>query len=180
MLTNGPDRYGVVSRALHWFTALLFFGMLVLGLTMASLDDADPLKAQLLFYHQSTGLLIFVLTLARLGWLAFSPPPPLPETLQQWEILLAQAVRILMYLLLLAVPVAGYLTLAYDGQDVRFFGLFPVPALVGQDAVLHEVFEEVHEVLVWTLFLLVVLHIAGAVKHRLELGPGVDVLRRMV
>jgi len=160
MLLNGPDRYGVVSRAIHWITALLFFVMLGVGLW--------------------TGLLVFGLTLFRLLWLVITPPPPLPDTLQAWEILLARFVRILMYVLLLAIPVAGYLNLAYDGQGATFYGLFTIPPLVAENHALHEAFEEVHELLVWSLLFLVLLHIAGALKHRYELGPGVDVLRRML
>ena len=181
MLLNGPDRYGVVSRAIHWITALLFFVMLGVGLWMEELlDDSSALGEQLLFLHQSTGLLVLGLTVLRLLWLIVTPPPPLPETLQAWEILLARFVRILMYVLLLAIPVSGYLNLAFDGHDVTFYGLFTIPALVSENHDLHEVFEEVHELLVWSLLFLVLLHIAGALKHRYELGPGVDVLRRML
>ena len=181
MLLNGSDRYGVVSRAIHWLTALLFFVMLGVGLWMSELlEESSALGERLLFVHQSTGLLVFGLTLLRLLWLAITPPPPLPETLQAWEILLARFVRVLMYLLLLGVPVAGYLILAYDGEAVTFYGLFNIPPLVAQSDSLHEAFEEVHEFLVWSLLFLVLLHVAGAVKHRLELGPGVDVLRRML
>jgi len=85
-----------------------------------------------------------------------------------------------MYALLLAIPVSGYLNLAYDGQGTTFFGIFTLPPLVAENHELHEVFEEAHELLVWSLLLLVLLHVAGALKHRFELGPGVDVLRRML
>ncbi len=180
MLANTPERYGVLSRALHWLSALIVLALFGVGLVMTELDKQDPLRQQLFFYHMSTGVLLFLLTVVRVIWLKVSPPPPLPGGLAGWERMLTLVVKSLMYLLLLGIPVAGYLIAATAGKPVPFYGLFEIPPLVGESEALHEVFEELHEILAWSLILLALLHIAGALKHRwFDMNEEVDVLRRM-
>jgi len=178
---NDSQRYSAPSRAIHWLTAVLVFVMIGLGVTMEELEKGDPLRSQLFMLHMSTGVLIVMLTLLRLGWLVVSPGPALPAVLAGWERALARLVKWLLYLGLFAVPAAGYLIAASDARPVPFYGLFEIPPLVAENHDLHELMEEVHEVLAWTLLALVGLHVAGALKHRfLDRNPEADVLGRML
>ena len=85
-----------------------------------------------------------------------------------------------MYLLMLAIPIAGYLMVNTKGFDVGFYGLFNLPSLMSENHDLHELFEEMHEFFAYFLVFLVLLHVAGSLKHRyLDTGPDLDVMKRM-
>jgi cytochrome b561 len=159
---------------------LLIFGMLGVGIYMSDLDKTDPLREQLLTMHQSTGVLVLLLAVVRVIWLKVSPPPPLPATLENWEKTLTTVVKTLMYLLMFLIPLAGMLIINTKGNAVTFYGLFELPQLTGSDDELHELMEEVHEFLAFSLLFLVVLHITGALKHRFfDMSKDLDVMKRM-
>jgi cytochrome b561 len=85
-----------------------------------------------------------------------------------------------MYLLMLLIPIAGILIVNTKGIEVDVYGLFKLPMLTGENEDLHELMEEVHEVLAFSLLFLVVLHVAGALKHRyIDMGNELDVMKRM-
>jgi cytochrome b561 len=181
MLTNSADRYGLVSRLLHWLMALLILAMIGIGAYMADLDKEDPLRTQLYTLHKEIGVTILVLAVLRILWILMSRPPVLPAALQRWEVILAKSTVGLLYLLMLATPMAGYLMTNTAGQPISYFGLFDLPALLGENHDLHETLEEVHEFLAFTILALVGLHALGALKHRfVDKDPGADVLRRML
>ena len=181
MLTNSADRYGLVSRLLHWLMALLILAMIGIGAYMADLDKEDPLRTQLYTLHKEIGVTILVLAVLRILWILVSRPPVLPAALQRWEVILAKSTVGLLYLLMLATPMAGYLMTNTAGQPISYFGLFDLPALLGENHDLHETLEEVHEFLAFTILALVGLHALGALKHRfVDKDPGADVLRRML
>jgi cytochrome b561 len=180
MLANTEKSYGLLSRALHGIIMLLFFVMLGVGIYMADLDKTDELRKQLFSLHMSTGVLLLALVVVRIIWLKISPAPKLPMGLTNWEKMLTTIVKSLMYLLMLAVPIVGMLMVNSKGFPVSFYGLFDLPRLVGENDGLHEFMEEAHEFLAFSLLFLVVLHAAGALKHRfLDTGPDLDVIKRM-
>jgi len=94
---------------------------------------------------------------------------------------LAKSTVGLLYLLMLATPIAGYLMSNTGGKPISYFGLFELPVLMGENHDLHEALEEVHEILAFTILALVILHVAGALKHRfMDKDPNADVLKRML
>ena len=181
MITNSVDRYGLVSRFLHWVMALLIFAMIGLGAYMTDLAKEDPLRAQLYSMHKAVGVTLLGLAIIRILWILVSRPPVMPAALQRWEVVLAKSTVGLLYLLMLVTPIAGYLMTNTGGNPISYFGLFELPALMGENHDLHELLEEVHEVLAFTILALAILHIAGALKHRfIDKDPGADVLKRML
>jgi cytochrome b561 len=180
MLANSENRYGAVSRAIHGIMLLLIFGMIGVGIYMADLDKADEMRKVLFGMHTSTGVLVLLLAVIRLVWLKVSPPPKLPAALENWEKALTTVVKSLMYLLMLLIPIAGILIVNTNGDAIDFYGLFELPMLTGENEGLHELMEEVHEVLAFSLLFLVVLHVAGALKHRyIDMVDELDVMKRM-
>jgi cytochrome b561 len=180
MLTNSADRYGLVSRLLHWLMALLILAMIGIGAYMTDLDKEDPLRAQLYTMHKEIGVTILVLAVLRILWILASRPPVLPAALQRWEIILAKSTTGLLYLLMLATPIVGFLMTNASGKPVSYFGLFDLPLLIGENHDLHEILEEVHGFLAFTMLALVGLHALGAIKHRfIDKDPEADVLKRM-
>jgi cytochrome b561 len=181
MLTNSADRYGAVSRFLHWVMALLILAMIGVGAYMSDLAREDPLRAQLYGMHKAVGVTLLGMAVIRILWVLVSRPPVMPAALQRWEVVLAKSTVGLLYLLMLATPIAGYLMSNTGGKPISYFGLFELPPLMGENHDLHEILEEVHEVLAFTVLALAALHIAGALKHRfIDKDPDADVLRRML
>ncbi len=180
MLTNNEQSYGLVSRGLHGLLMLMIFVMLGVGLYMTELDKTDDLRKQLYALHKSTGVMIFMLVVVRILWLKLSPGPALPSALANWEKILTTVVKSLLYLLMLAIPLSGVLMSNSKGYPVNVYGLFELPMLVGENEGLHEIMEELHGFFAYSLLFLVLLHAAGALKHRfLDTGPNIDVMKRM-
>ena len=181
MFTNSADRYGLVSRFIHWVMALLILGMIGVGAYMTELAKEDPLRAQLYSMHKALGVTLLGLAMIRILWVLVSRPPLMPAALQRREVVLAKSTVGLLYLLMLATPVAGYLMSNTGGKPVSYFGLFDLPALMGKSHDLHELLEDVHGFLGYTVLALVGLHFVGAMKHRfIDKDPDADVLKRML
>jgi len=180
MLENSEIRYGLLSRAIHGIMLLLIFGMLGVGMYMADLDDTDELRNVLLGIHTSTGVLVLLLAVIRVVWLRISPAPRLPVLLENWEKTLTTLVKSLMYLLMLLIPIIGILMVNTKGDAVSIYGLFDIPMMTGEHKELSEWMEDIHAFLAYSLLFLVILHIAGALKHRFfDMGNDLDVMKRM-
>ena len=181
MLTNSADRYGLVSRFLHWVMALLILAMIGVGIYMGDLAREDPLRAQLYTLHKEIGVTLLGLAVIRILWILVARAPVMPAALQRWEVVLAKSTVGLLYLLMLATPIAGYLMTNTGGKPISYFGLFDMPVLTGENHGLHEALEEVHEFLAFSILALVSLHVLGALKHRIvDRDPRADVLKRML
>ncbi|MDO8464012.1 MAG: cytochrome b [Gallionella sp.] len=161
---NPSTRYTTTAMALHWLTALFIFTTFPLGVYMHELA-LSPLKLQLVSYHKWLGVTIFLLTVARLAWRATHIPPPLPETIPLWQQRAAHGLHFLLYVLLLTIPLTGWLMSSAKGFPVVYLGMVQLPDLVGKDKVLGDLLAEVHEMLNFGLLALVGMHIAAALKH---------------
>lgn len=161
---NPATRYTATAISLHWLTAALVLVTFPLGLYMHELA-LSPLKLQLISYHKWLGVTIFLLTVARLAWRATHTPPPLPETIPLWQQRVAHGVHLLLYLLLFAIPLSGWLMSSAKGFPVVYLGLVQLPDLVGKDKALGELLTGVHEMLNSGFLALVGMHTAAALKH---------------
>jgi cytochrome b561 len=165
--TDSAARYSRGAIILHWLIALLIIGNFV-GAWISE-DLPRDQKIVMMGYHKANGILILLLTLVRIGWRFTHRPPPLLESLKAWEAALAKVTHTLFYLLMLAVPLAGWgLHSAFGkGKPVSMFGLFDFPALpVGSDKGTIGLFHELHEVTATAMLALFVLHVVGALKHQ--------------
>ena len=162
-----PARYSRVAILLHWVIAALILVNLYLGLFHE--DMSKPVRATMMFYHKSIGLTVLALTVARLAWRLGHRPPPYDAALKRWEVVLARATHWTFYILLLALPLTGWLLVSTGGRATSLFGLFDVPALpVSHADGPHDLFESLHTLFGYAMLLLVVLHVAGALKHQME------------
>lgn len=193
-LANTPSRYGAVSQNIHWLTAVLVVALLISG--KAGEIEAEASNA-LYFWHSSLGLSILLLVVVRVIWHFASPPPKLPATMLGLARGIARAFHVLFYVLLIALPLSGWMAASAEGGPVTFFGFVAMPALgasqptVGaeqeEDAELtaaheaksgEEFWEEAHEVLGNLLLIAAILHVLAAFKHHLVDRD--EVLRRML
>jgi cytochrome b561 len=176
---RGTDRtggYAPVAKLLHWLTALLVLGMLGVGLWMVGLPISLT-KLYVYAWHKWIGLTVLVLTVLRLVWRTWSPPPSLPGTVVAWERRLAPWGHAALLVLLLAMPVSGWLMSSAGGVSVVWFGILPLPDLVPRDTLAFTMLRTLHHWLAWTLIAVLALHVAAVVRHDLFRRDGI--FRRM-
>lgn len=154
----------------------MLIGSFSLGFYMHDLP-VSPLKVRLYSYHKWLGITIFMLVALRLAWRLWSPPPTLPASMPIWEQRAAIAAHRLLYLLLFAIPLSGWLMSSAKGFQTVWLGLVPIPDLLAKNPPLGETLEEVHETLNWLLLALVSVHTVAALKHHYRDRD--DVLARM-
>jgi cytochrome b561 len=178
------DRYPVSLRILHWVRAVVIAGLLWAGWHMTGLDDEVVSKFTLYYpWHKSFGVLAFLLVLVQIALRVRTPVLPQPPlTLAAHERFLSRFVQRSMYVLIVAVPLMGYsMSSTFTMSDGVFFFGVNLPELLPKNDNWFVVFQWLHKVLAYTLLVLIVLHIAGALKHRLfDRDPRNDVLRRML
>lgn len=181
-----PDarKYPGSMRVLHWLRALVVIGTLSVGLLMVNLPDDLPAKFEQLYpNHKQFGLLALLLGLLQLVLRTRNRLPEPPTGLRPWERRLSTFVHRAFYALLIIVPLMGYsMSSTFTQSDgVPFFFFGQLPELLPKNDRWFEVFQLLHRIFAYTLLALVVLHVAGALKHRLLDKDGqTDVLRRML
>jgi len=167
MTRNDAAHWGWPAKTLHWIGAALILFLLGHGWWMTHLAPRPDRLANYL-WHASIGYDFLALLILRLLWRWINPVPALPTELRPWEKMAAQAGHIALYILMFAATLTGW---ALAGSfrvpmDSALFGLVRVPALVGSgDRALHEVFEQSHLILSYLLAVLVLVHVAGALRH---------------
>lgn len=154
-------RYSREAMLLHWGQAILIVWLLWLGWMMTDLPKGAERSAAY-GLHKSLGLLVLLLTLIRIGWRLRHPPPPSPLVGPMAR--LAGATHGALYGFLLLAPLAGYLASSFTPFAMKFFGV-ELPRLVAPDEALNAWFKQAHQWLVWGGAALVLLHLAGVLKH---------------
>lgn len=157
-------KYTPLAILFHWLTALGIFVCFPLGLYMSDLA-LSPRKLQLISYHKWLGVTIFAILVFRIIWRFFHQPPALPESMPAWQITASNLTHIALYFFMIAVPLSGWIMSSAKGFTTVYLGIFPLPDLISKDTVLAESLVDVHEFLNYALLLLVLLHIAAAIKH---------------
>jgi cytochrome b561 len=174
---NTRERYGAVAQLLHWTIVVLVICQFVLGFTASGM----PISMQrlvILVRHKSIGMTILALALVRLGWRGFTPAPPLPTTMPAYQKTGAHLSHVLLYFLIIAMPIVGWITSSASHLTVTWFGLFPFPNLVGPDAGLAKLAKATHAAMAWTLLTVASLHAIAALWHHFKLRD--NVLLRML
>lgn len=163
MFMNTRDQYGLIARLLHWLIFVLVIGMLTGGGLLSFLPSGG-LKSFVVVAHQSIGVFIFLLMIARLLWRINNPKP---RELDANPVLnyIATLLHICLYVLMLLQPLVGILMSQALGYPVALFGVFELPALVWHSPLLGNFLREVHGVTAVLLTLAIAIHAAAALKH---------------
>jgi cytochrome b561 len=177
VLRNDEARYGAVAQALHWLIAALVVVMFGLGWYMTDLPLGQK-KFDFYQLHKSIGITILALAAARLLWRLFNPAPPLPASMRPWERAAARASHALLYLMLFAQPLLGFLQSNAANFPVVWWGAIRLPPLIGTHEALAERLLEAHRWNSRLLLALVLVHAGAALRHHFVLRD--EVLRRML
>lgn len=176
-LINSRTEYGSVTKFFHWLLFLLIAGMLAVGFIMVEMNDS-PGKFRLYFFHKAIGLLILGLMALRLLWTVSNPKPQLPThvpSLLRWG---AIGGHWLLYLLLFAMPLSGWILSCAAGHPPSFFGLFQASLPIEKNKALASFMGEVHETIAWIIIVVVSFHIIAALIHHYYFKD--NVLRRIL
>lgn len=168
MTTSTPTRYGTVAIILHWLIGFSIVGLLIVGKYMHGLPNDDPNKFALYQMHKSFGISVLVLTVVRIVWRLTHPVPALPAGMPAWQRWGAHLSHFGLYALMLAIPLSGWAVASSSpyGIPTVLFGVVELPHLpTGNDEDTNEFFEEAHELLGNLMILLLIVHVAAALKH---------------
>ena len=172
MTAVAPGRYTGVAICLHWGIAGLLCVAFPLGLYMGDLP-LSPDKLRLFSYHKWLGLSIFMLAVLRITWRLTHAPPPPPASLRAWERHAAFVVHVFLYVLVFMVPVSGWLMSSAQGFQTVWFGVLPLPDLLGRDNELAVLLKLAHQTLNYLMLALAAIHVLAALKHRFIQHDGV-------
>jgi len=176
-VSRPPARFTATAIALHWIMAALLACLFCVGLYMHGLP-LSPWKLRVVSWHKWAGASALALALFRLGWRAAHRPPELPAAMSAAARLAAHAVHVLIYALMIAIPLSGWLMSSAKGFQTVLFGVLPIPDLLEKNKELGEALQQLHLGLNLLLAATVAGHAAAAVKHHLLDKD--DVLSRML
>lgn len=164
MNSTGRSRYSTGAMIFHWVIATAVIVNWRLVETAEHLPDAE--RGWWMDQHKALGITILAITAARLVWRFTHPVPPMPSTYARWERLLAKSVHVIFYVLLIGLPLGGWLATSYFGRGVDIWGLFTLPAVpVGSSPDTGKQIIGLHKIGGEIMIYLIALHILGALKH---------------
>lgn len=171
------DRYSGISIALHWLMVLLFVAVYAAIELRDFFPKGTAPRDALKSLHFTLGLSVFALVwlriLARILW----PAPVHGASQGKVQRTLGRIVHTGLYVLMIGMPIAGWIILSAEGKPVPFFEL-TLPPLVGSNEGLAERVEELHEVAGTIGYYLIGLHALAALVHHYVLRD--RVLARML
>jgi cytochrome b561 len=155
--------YGTTAKIFHWLIVALLFVQYPIGWLMPDIHrDMKPGNAMTL--HISFGILILMLIVLRLFWRITHPVAP-ESSLPPWQRLTSEAVHWLLYALVLAVTVTGWLFASFRGWPVSFFFLAPLPMLSSESASAGRTIDGWHQAAGWALLVVIAIHVLAAMAH---------------
>ena len=166
------QHYTATAQALHWVTAALMFVVVPLAWVMVSVGETDPSRGLLYNLHKSIGMTILVLVAVRLLWRSRHHAPPL-RRIAPWEANVAFASHWLLYVVLVGMPVSGYLLSSMSGHPVNYFGLFTLPSPPNNVAWAKAAVWVHVAVGQWAVYALVTLHLVATAWHLVVRRDGV-------
>ena len=155
--------YAPIAVFLHWVLAFLFFVLIGLGWYMMSIED-EPGSGWYFDLHKSVGTVAAMLILVRAAWRLANTPDALPFNVPLWQAAGSRAIHWLLYVAMVAMPLAGIAGAMLSKSGVNFFG-WTIPRLFAPNHDLAEVFFGAHSIIAWAFVGLISIHVLAALKH---------------
>ncbi len=167
--TSAPARYSATAIVLHWVVGLAIVAVFCVGWYMTGLPFS-PQRLKLYNWHKWAGVTILTLSALRLLWRLTHRPPALPaatlRAMPRWQQVAHHATHHLLYALFFIVPLVGWAYSSAAGFPIVFLGVLPLPSFVPVSPELAEAIKPWHQITAYALAVLVVLHVAAALKHQ--------------
>jgi cytochrome b561 len=158
------DHYPAISKLLHWLVAACVLTTAPVAIAMDRVSEG-PLQDILFYVHKSLGVLILILIVLRLTNRLVVGAPAADPAIEPWQKAVSAVVHTLLYVLLLTMPIAGYIANSAYGEPTPFFGLFDLPPIVGKNEALSTQLFTIHRWAGWLLIILVLMHVGAALFH---------------
>jgi len=155
--------YGTTAKVFHWVIVALLLVQYPLGWLMPDIHRGMQPGAGMTF-HISIGLVILTLIVLRFVWRLMHPVAP-DSSLPPWQRVTSEAAHWLLYLLVLATTITGWLFASFRGWSVSFFYLVRMPMLASNNAAAGKAIDGLHQVMEWTLLVVIGIHVAAALTH---------------
>lgn len=172
-MDRADDTYSTPARLLHWVTAVLVLALISVGFLMVQDGLGRTLQNRLFIFHKNVGVLVLVIVVLRLLYRWRVPAPPLPDHLPAWQRRAAGASHGLLYVLLVAMPVAGYVRVKAGGFPIESLDAMGIPSLVPRSDALASAAQTAHYFGAFALSALIFAHFAGAMHHALVRRDGI-------
>jgi cytochrome b561 len=156
-------QYDTPAKIFHWLIVALLAAQYPIGWLMPDLHRGMSPGASMTF-HISIGITILVLTAVRLAWRVTHPVAP-ESSLPAWQRLSSEAIHWLLYALVLATTVSGWLFASFRGWSVSFFYLAPLPMLTSDNAAAGQTIDGLHQAMELALLITILIHVAAALTH---------------
>lgn len=161
---NTTSRYGSLLIGLHWLMLLLIAAVYAAIELRELYPRGSAIREGLKTLHYTLGLTIFLLVWLRLYARRRSPSPAIVPPPPRWQLSIAHLTELAMYLLMIAMPLLGWLLLSAEGDPISLFGL-PLPRLIGANEQLAGQLKEVHEAIGTVGYVLIGVHALAALVH---------------
>ena len=162
---NEKNRYGRVSRLLHWTIAILFISLIPMGIFSSMIPEETSYRNAYYVVHKTIGVTVFLLVIVRLIWNKISKRPALDNTLTPTEKKLAHRAHYILYFMLLVIPITGFMMTSYHGYGTFFF-FWELPPLWEQSNV-YQIWGGFHKYLLpYIVYIILGAHVLGALKHQ--------------
>lgn len=159
--------YRVPARIFHWGMALLLIPMIIAGGVMVQEGISRPLQNTLFIFHKNVGTLLLLLIALRILYRWRNPPPPEPDELPAWQKMASHWTHLLLYALMVIMPVAGYIRVRAGGFPIEMLDAMGAPTLIPKSEALAAFAKSVHYFGSWAIMILIAMHIAAALQHKL-------------
>ena len=167
--------YDTVSIVLHWLTAALVLTQFVLAETWEWF--ARPTHSTMVVLHMSFGIILSAVIVIRIVWRMLPGHQVAPAVTGRADIA-SRAVHFLLYAMLVAEAVLGFVLRWAGDESMRFFGLLIPPPFAPCSETAQHLIEELHELNGWAIIILAAGHAAAALYHHYVLRD--PVLSRML
>jgi cytochrome b561 len=171
------SRYDNVAIALHWILVVGILSQILLGLYLNEVPRGTPARTIWVNWHKSVGITLGALILFRLGWRLTHAAPALPVSMPRWERVAARVNHALLYVCMVALPLAGYIASNFSKFGIKYFNAIELKPWGVDDRRIYEIFNGAHKVFAALFIALIALHVLAALKHAAIDRDGV--VRRM-
>ncbi|MEM6712910.1 MAG: cytochrome b [Pseudomonadota bacterium] len=168
-----PQKYSAPARVFHWTMAVLILGMVPIGFLMLNDALSRDLRNIMFIAHKNTGTVLLILIAARLAYRWLNPPKLQPVELPALQEFAAHATHVALYMLLVIMPLSGYIRVGAGGFPIEALDRLGVPALVPRSDMLAEIAKTIHHYAGYAIAIIVGMHIAAAAYHGLVRKDGI-------